>query len=93
MTLSWITPNLTNGIITQYELQYRVCSDVDYITLSPLNNTVIRTVTGLTVGTEYCIRVRAYTVVGAGPWTDDVRERTCKSHVIQVIMESCDTVL
>jgi len=70
-----------------------VCSVVDYITLSPLNNAVTRTVNGLSFDTEYCFRVRAYTIVGVGPWTDDVMGKTCKSHVIQVIMWSCDTVL
>ena len=88
VTLSWMTPNPTNGIITQYELQYQVCSDVDYITLSPLNNAVTRTVTGLSFDTEYCFRVRAFTVIslGASPWTEIVMGRTCKSCVMQVIV-------
>ena len=83
-----MTPNPTNGIITQYELQYRRCSDGSNTTLQPLNNAVTRTVTltGLAVDTEYCFRVRAYTVVGAGPYTAITRGRTCKSHVIQIIM-------
>ena len=85
-TLSWMTPNPTNGIITQYQLQYRRCSDGSYITLQPVNTAVARTVTGLTVNTEYCFRVRAFTVVGTSPYTAVTRGRTCKSHVIQVIM-------
>ena len=79
-------PNPTNGIITQYRLQYRRCSSGDIFPVLRLNTAVIRTVTGLTVDTEYCFRVRAFTVVGLGPWTDEVMGRTCKSHVIQVMM-------
>ena len=86
MTLSWMTPNPTNGIITQYQLQYRRCSDGSYITLQPLNNAVTCTVTRLSVDTEYCFRVRAYTVVGAGPYTTVTRGRTCKSPMRQVMM-------
>ena len=86
VTLSWMTPGPANGIITHYGLQYRRCSDGSYITVQPLNDEVTHTVTGLTIDTEYCIRVRAYTVVGSGPWTDEVMGRTCKSNVIQVIM-------
>ena len=86
VTLSWMTPNPTNGIITQYQLQYRRCSDGSYTTLQPVNNAVIRTVSGLNVDTEYCFRVRAFTVVGSGSNTVVTRGRTCKSHVIQVIM-------
>ena len=86
VTLSWMIPNPTNGRITQYQLQYKRCSDGSYATLQPLNNAVTRTLTGLTVNTEYCFRVRAFTEVGDGPWTNDVMGRTCKSHVIQVIM-------
>ena len=81
-----MTPNPTNGIISQYELQYRRCSDGSYTTLQPLNNEVTRRVTGVTVDTEYCFRARAFTVVGAGPYTAVTRGRICKSHVIQVLM-------
>ena len=88
LTLSWMTPDPPNGIITQYELRYRRCAGGSYTTLQPLNNEATHTVTGLAVNTEYCFRVRAYTVIslGPGPWTNEVRGRTCKSHMIQVII-------
>ena len=88
VTLSWMTPVPPNGIVTQYDLQYRRCAGGSYTTLQPLNNEVTRTVTGLAVNTEYCFIVRAYTVIllGPGPWTDEIRGRTCKSHMIQVII-------
>ena len=88
VTLLWMRPNPTNGIITQYELQYRRCSDGSYTTLQPLNNAVTRTVTGLTVYTEYCFRVRAYTVVGSGSYTAATRGKACKSQLIYKL--SCD---
>ena len=88
MTLSWIIPDPTNGIITQYQLQYRRCTGGSYTSLLPFSTEVTRTVTGLVVNTEYCFRVRAYTVISLGPseWTDEARGRTCKSHMIQVII-------
>ncbi|XP_065903762.1 protein sidekick-1-like [Dysidea avara] len=78
LTLSWMTPDPPNGIITQYELRYRRCAGGSYTTLQPLNNEATHTVTGLAVNTEYCFRVRAYTVIslGPGPWTNEVRGRT-----------------
>ena len=75
-----MTPNLTNGIITQYQLQYRRCSYISYTTVYPLRNAVTRTVIRLSVDTEYCFRVRAFTVVGASPYTAVSRGRTCKSN-------------
>ena len=86
VTLSWMTPNQTNGIIIQYQLQYRRCSGGSYTTLQPLNSAVTRTVTGLSFDTEYCFRVKAFTVVGASSYTAVTRGRTCKSRVIQVMM-------
>jgi len=91
VTLLWTRPNPTNGIITQYQLQYRRCSGGSYTTLQPLNTAVTRTVTGLTVNTEYCFRVRAYTVVGSGPWTAATRGKACKSQLIYKL--SCDHVI
>jgi len=88
VTLSWSPPDPTNGVITQYELQYKLCEHINYNTQLPLNTAVTRTVTSLSNNTEYCFRVRAYTVVsfGGGEWTDNVMGRTCKLHVIQVII-------
>ena len=86
VSLSWMTPNPTNGIITEYRLQYKRCSSGDSFSVLHLNTAVTRTVTGLAVDTEYCFRVRAFTVVKPGPWTDEVMGRTCESHMIQVMM-------
>ncbi|XP_065914678.1 protein sidekick-1-like isoform X2 [Dysidea avara] len=75
VTLSWMTPNPTNGIITLYNLQYRQCAGESYTSLQPLNNDVTRTVAGLANNTEYCFRVRAFTVI-PGPYTNEIRVRT-----------------
>jgi len=83
-----MTPNPTNGIIRQNELEYRRCVGGGYIPLQPFTNAVTRRVTGLTINTEYCFRVRAYTVVsfGSGNWTEEVMGRTCKLLIMQVII-------
>ena len=83
VTLSWMTPDPPNGIITQYELQYRRCAGGSS-TLQSLNNINTRRVTGLAANTEYCFSMRAYTIesLGPSPYTDEVMRRTCKSHMI-----------
>jgi len=82
VTLSWMTPSPSTGVITQYDLQYRICASGGRTTLLSLSSTF--TVTGLAINTEYCFRVRAYTVLslGASPYTNEIRGRTCKLHVI-----------
>ena len=69
VTLSWMPPNIRNGIITQYELQYRRSSDSMYISF--INSSVLTaTVTALLPSTDYQFRVAASTVVGQGPYTE-----------------------
>jgi len=88
ITLSWLEPSPPNGMIRQYELRYKRCADTTYALLQPVNNAVTRTVTELIIDTEYCFIVRAYTVLSLdpGPQTNEVRGRTCKLHVFQVII-------
>ena len=71
VTLSWMPPDPPNGIITQYELQYRRVGG-SYTSLQPLNTDLTRTVTGLTSGTQYEFRVRARTTVGYGSFSSIV---------------------
>ena len=63
MTLSWMEPNPTNGVITTYQVQYRRCSATSLYSSRNVN-TLTHTVTGLDVYAEYCFRVRAFTRVG-----------------------------
>ena len=65
VTLSWMSPDPPNGIITQYRVQYRRNdSSSSYISINTMTNALTRTVTGLTTNILYDFRVRADTVVG-----------------------------
>lgn len=63
-----------NGIITTYEVFYEPLDSYDgQLEVQLLNVTSLTIVlTGLEEFTEYNISVRAYTVVGAGPYSDNV---------------------
>ena len=72
VTLSWLLPAMANGIITQYQVQYRRSdSSSDYVSVN-ISRTLTYTVTGLTTNTEYDFRVRAHTGHGRGPNSDTV---------------------
>ena len=79
-TLSWMAPVVPNGIITQYELQYRRSSDsltiTTNITSTITGNTLISKVQGLLPFTKYELKLRAYTRVGAGPYSENLRTET-----------------
>ena len=68
-----------NGIITQYEVEYNQSAfsgATMYNTTTVDSSTFTVDLTGLEEYVEYSIRVRAYTSVGAGPYSDVVIERT-----------------
>ena len=77
MSLSWMPPNTTNGIIIQYELQYWRSDSTANIT-SVTNNTLNYTVTELSSNTKYVFTVRAFTVVGHGNSSYVVTDYTSK---------------
>ena len=65
--VSWSAPSSTGGAITHYDLQYRRSgswTQVDGITSRS------RTITGLTNGSSYEVRVRAANAVGDGAWSN-----------------------
>ena len=73
VTLSWMPPDPTNGIITQYQMQYRrndnsgdSFADNEVNIMATDLTDMTYTVTGLMTATEYRFRVRAFTVVGQG---------------------------
>ena len=79
VTLSWTSPDTPNGIITQYQIQYRKNDGGSkFISLNITNADLTYTVTELTSDTEYVFRVRAFTVVGHGPLSDEVTTLTSK---------------
>ena len=68
-----------NGVITQYEVEYNqtTFSEVSMYNTTTVNSTTLMVdLTGLEEDVEYSIRVRAYTSVGAGPYSSVVMERT-----------------
>ena len=81
MSLSWTPPQMPNGIITHYQVQYRRSDSSSSSTFTSLNTTsagLSYTVTELTSNTEYVFRVRAFTVVGHGPPSNEVTHYTSK---------------
>ena len=68
-----------NGVITQYEVEYNqtTFSEVSMYNTTIVNSTTLMVdLTGLEEDVVYSIRVRAYTRVGAGPYSGVVMERT-----------------
>ena len=81
MSLSWTPPQMPNGIITHYQVQYRrsdSSSSSTFISLSTTNVILTYTVTELTSDTEYVFRVRAFTSAGRGPSSNEVTHYTSK---------------
>ena len=79
VSLSWMPPDTPNGIITQYQLQYRRSDSSTNITsLNISNANLTYTVTGLSSNTEYLFIVRAFTVVGHGNASNEVNDYTSK---------------
>ena len=84
VTSSWNIPSMPNGIITEYRVRFSRSDNNDIWTQDTMNN--ILTVTGLTSNTEYTFEVRAFTVVGSGPYSDDtVTVRTSKLSVSMIV--------
>ena len=75
--VSWEPPDRPNGIITQYQIHYKNSSH-SFTSLIITNADLTYTVTGLTSGTKYVFRVRAFTVVGHGPPSKKVITHTSK---------------
>ena len=66
VTLSWMPPDPPNGIITQYQVQYRITGGGSFGD-NQMTTDLTFTVTGLMTDTRYDFRVRAFTIVGRGP--------------------------
>ena len=66
-----------NGIIIHYEIQFEPLEFTSVLTTDTINATNLSAViTGLQEYVEYNISVRAYTIIGPGPYSDPVTERT-----------------
>ena len=73
MTLSWLAPDAPNGIIIQYEVEYSVISTTSLVNFT---DTLMGTVEGLSSGEVYTVQIRAYTRVGAGPFSNSITVTT-----------------
>ena len=77
ITVSWVEPSITNGIITMYETVYSLGNhsvlddDATVISVMATGNTSYEIIIGgLDHFTIYTVAVRAYTRVGGGNLTD-----------------------
>jgi len=84
VTLSWMAPDTPNGMIIQYEVQYSVNS-----TTSLVNLTDTGMVEELSPGTIYTLQIRAYTRVGAGPFSDNITVMTLPERKLQYTFFYC----
>jgi len=91
-TLSWMVPDVPNGIITQYEVHYRRSIDTSWnaynISSRTLGNRLFGSTERLLPGIEYLLQVRAYTRAGAGPLGNTLTTSVvskCKLFVLDLV--------
>ena len=73
VTLSWMSPDTPNGIIIQYEVQYSVNSITSLVNFT---DALMGTIEGLSSGEVHTVQIRAYTRVGAGPFSGSITVMT-----------------
>ena len=77
VTWEEVLPIDQNGIITNYEIQYEPLQFMESLDTMFVNVTdMALNLTNLEEYVEYNISVRAYTIIGPGPYSDPVTERT-----------------
>ena len=67
IAVMWTAPSSTGGAITHYDLQYRRSGS--WTRIDGISGTS-RTITGLTNGQSYQVRVRAANAIGDGAWSN-----------------------
>ena len=81
LRVTWTVPQ-SDVAISQYQVQYRRSGTTFWSNATPLSGSPPVTSTiliGLDVGTEFSVRVRALSEVGAGMWSVEQTERTFDS--------------
>ena len=68
VSVSWSEPDDNGAAITSYDLHYRVTGTSDWTLVSDQTGTSY-TITGLSLGTEYEVQVRATNTVGDSDWS------------------------
>ena len=84
LRVNWTTPQ-SDLTISQYEVYYKRNGTTSWNRATPLFGSPPATstiLTGLDAGTEYNIRVRAVSAVGAGNWSVEQTERTFGSEFL-----------
>ena len=81
LKVTW-TPPQSDVAITQYQVEYRTSGmpswiNATHVSVSPPATST--NVTGLDGGTEYEVRVRAVSVIGAGEWSVEQTVRNADS--------------
>ena len=70
LAVNWAAPANTGPAITGYDVQYRAGSSGSFTDAGYNGVGTHHTITGLTAGTSYQVRVRATNAEGTGPWSD-----------------------
>ena len=82
LRVNWTTPQ-SDHPISHYQVQYRRNGTISWSSATsnsgspPATSTIL---TGLDAGTEYNVRVRAVSELGAGKWSVEQMERTSNVH-------------
>ncbi|XP_019856078.1 PREDICTED: receptor-type tyrosine-protein phosphatase delta-like isoform X2 [Amphimedon queenslandica] len=79
LSVSWseIPPEETNGPIINYTIQFKINNNDNQDMFQTVNTTQLQfTLTGLSGGTEYIIQVAGNTVIGHGPFSNNVTQST-----------------
>ena len=87
LRVTWTTPQSDQNI-SQYQVQYRISGTTSWSSATPLSGSPPATstiLTGLDAGTEYNIRVRAVSELGAGEWSVEQTERTFDSEFLCIV--------
>ena len=83
VTLSWMPPDPPNGMITRYNVLYRILDGGSFTTVNTMATDLTYTVTELMTATEYRFRVTAFTVVGEGARSNAVHVFVGKLNMYQ----------
>ena len=84
LRVTWTTPQ-SDVNISRYEVQYRRSGTTSWgseVRISGSPPATFTIVTGLDVSTEYNVRVRAVSAVGAGEWSVEQTEGTFDSELL-----------
>ncbi|MGI9256116.1 MAG: BspA family leucine-rich repeat surface protein [Salinispira sp.] len=77
ITATWTAPDDGGSAITSYEVQYSSDSGSNWTPVTDAIGTATSyTITGLTNGTSYDLRVRAVNAIGTGGWSASATETT-----------------